>query len=48
MEASAESTDVSEAMPFEKQLSEQTRIAIERQVCTNVLESIRQWFPGAI
>ena len=33
---------------YEQQLSEQTRIAIERQVCANVLESIRQWFPGAI
>ena len=33
---------------YEQQLSEQTRAAIELQVCANVLESIRQWFPQAI
>ena len=33
---------------YEQQLSEQARTAIERQVCANVLESLRHWFPGAI
>ena len=33
---------------YERHLPERTRRTIEQQVCANVLEGIREWFPGTI